>query len=73
MEPALAWLDFNSAERGRTQCVLALFEQREARDELGLPTAQVSDRESGALTTNTGSEKGRVSRTQFSGTQAHFA
>jgi Family of unknown function (DUF6361) len=36
MEPVLAWLDFNSAERERTQRVLALFEEREARDELGL-------------------------------------
>jgi hypothetical protein len=35
MQPTLAWLDFNSAERERTQRVLALFEEREARDELG--------------------------------------
>jgi hypothetical protein len=36
MQPTLAWLDFNTAERERTQRVLALFEEREARDELGL-------------------------------------
>jgi hypothetical protein len=36
MQPTLAWLDFNSAERERAQRVLALFEEREARDELGL-------------------------------------
>jgi hypothetical protein len=36
MEPALAWLDFNAAERERTQRVLAMFEERETRDELGL-------------------------------------
>jgi hypothetical protein len=36
MQPTLAWLDFNAAERERTQRVLALFEEREARDELGL-------------------------------------
>ncbi len=36
MEPTLAWLDFNAAERERTQRVLAMFEERETRDELGL-------------------------------------
>src|SRR5256885_16739683 len=36
MQPTLAWLDFNSAEQERTQRVLAMFEEREARDELGL-------------------------------------
>ena len=36
MQPTLAWLDFNSAERERTQRVLALFEERDTRDELGL-------------------------------------
>lgn len=36
MQPTLAWLDFNSAERERTQRILALFEERETRDELGL-------------------------------------
>jgi hypothetical protein len=36
VQPTLAWLDFNTAERERTQRVLALFEEREARDELGL-------------------------------------
>jgi hypothetical protein len=36
MQPTLAWLDFNAADRDRTQRVLALFEEREARDELGL-------------------------------------
>jgi hypothetical protein len=36
MQPTLAWLDFNAAERERTQRVLALFEERETRDELGL-------------------------------------
>ena len=36
MESTLAWLDFNAAERERTQRVLALFEERDTRDELGL-------------------------------------
>jgi Family of unknown function (DUF6361) len=36
MTPTLAWLDFNSAERERTQRVLALFEEKDTRDELGL-------------------------------------
>ena len=36
MESTLAWLDFNAAERERTQRILALFEERETRDELGL-------------------------------------
>jgi hypothetical protein len=36
MESTLAWLDFNAAERERTQRVLAMFEERETRDELGL-------------------------------------
>lgn len=36
MQPTLAWLDFNSAERERTQRLLALFEERDTRDELGL-------------------------------------
>ena len=36
MESTLAWLDFNTAERERTQRVLALFEERDTRDELGL-------------------------------------
>lgn len=36
MEPTLAWLDFNAAERERAQRVLAMFEERETRDELGL-------------------------------------
>jgi hypothetical protein len=36
MQPTLAWLDFNSAEQEQTQGVLALFEERDTRDELGL-------------------------------------
>src|SRR6202035_6164310 len=36
MQPTFAWLDFNTAERERTQRILALFEERETRDELGL-------------------------------------
>ena len=36
MQPTLAWLDFNTAERERTQRVLALFDERDTRDELGL-------------------------------------
>ena len=36
MLPTLAWLDFNAAERERTQRVLAMIEERETRDELGL-------------------------------------
>lgn len=35
MQPTLAWLDFNAAERERTQRIF-LFEERETRDELGL-------------------------------------
>ncbi len=36
MLPTLAWLDFDGAERERTQRILALFDERETRDELGL-------------------------------------
>jgi hypothetical protein len=36
VQPTLAWLDFNGAERERTQRVLALFEEQDTRDELGL-------------------------------------
>jgi hypothetical protein len=36
MQPTFAWLDLNAAERERTQCILALFEERETRGELGL-------------------------------------
>lgn len=31
MESTLAWLDFNAAERERTQRVLAMFEERKTR------------------------------------------
>lgn len=33
---SLAWIDFDSAERERMQRVLAFFQERESRDELGL-------------------------------------
>jgi hypothetical protein len=36
MNPTLAWLDFNAAERERTQRILAMFDEKETRDELGL-------------------------------------
>lgn len=33
---ALAWIDFDEAERQRAQRITALFQERESRDELGL-------------------------------------
>lgn len=33
---SLAWIDFDEAERQRTQRIIALFQERESRDELGL-------------------------------------
>jgi hypothetical protein len=33
---SLAWIDFDEAERQRPQCIMALFQERESRDELGL-------------------------------------
>src|SRR5512142_376887 len=36
MPSTLAWLDHDAAERERTQRILALFRERESRDELGL-------------------------------------
>ena len=33
---SLAWIDFDEAERQRAQRILALFQERETRDELGL-------------------------------------
>jgi hypothetical protein len=33
---SLAWLDFDEAERQRAQRIMALFQERESRDELGL-------------------------------------
>lgn len=33
---SLAWIDFDEAERQRTQRIMALFQERESRDELGL-------------------------------------
>lgn len=33
---ALAWIDFDEAERQRAQRIMALFQERESRDELGL-------------------------------------
>ena len=32
----LAWIDFDEAERQRAQRIMALFQERETRDELGL-------------------------------------
>ena len=32
----LAWIDFDEAERQRAQRIMALFQERESRDELGL-------------------------------------
>lgn len=42
----LAWLDFDSAERSRIQRLLALFQEKETRDELGLGSIRdyISDR-----------------------------
>ena len=33
---SLAWIDFDEAERQRTQRIIALFQERDSRDELGL-------------------------------------
>src|SRR3954462_7896618 len=33
---SLAWIDFDEAERQRAQRIIALFQERESRDELGL-------------------------------------
>ena len=33
---SLAWIDFDEAERQRTQRIISLFQERESRDELGL-------------------------------------
>ena len=33
---SLAWIDFDEAERQRAQRIMALFQERENRDELGL-------------------------------------
>ena len=33
---SLAWIDFDEAERERAQRIMALFQERESRDELGL-------------------------------------
>ena len=33
---SLAWIDFAEAERQRSQRIMALFQERETRDELGL-------------------------------------
>ena len=33
---SLAWIDFDEAERQRAQRLMALFQERETRDELGL-------------------------------------
>lgn len=33
---SLAWIDFDEAERQRSQRIMALFQERESRDELGL-------------------------------------
>src|SRR3954462_15266264 len=33
---SLAWIDFDEAERQRAQRILALFQEHESRDELGL-------------------------------------
>ncbi len=35
MPATLSWLDFDAAEREQTQRILALFQEKEARDELG--------------------------------------
>jgi hypothetical protein len=32
----LAWIDFDEAERHRAQRIMALYQEREGRDELGL-------------------------------------
>src|SRR3546814_13724285 len=33
---SLAWIDFDEAERQRAQRIMALFQERDSRDELGL-------------------------------------
>src|SRR5207253_7869617 len=33
---SLGWIDFDEAERDRAQRIMALFQERESRDELGL-------------------------------------
>ena len=33
---SLAWIDFDEAERQRAQRIMALFLEKESRDELGL-------------------------------------
>ena len=33
---SLAWIDFDEAERQRAQRIMALFQEKESRDELGL-------------------------------------
>lgn len=39
---SLAWIDFDEAERQRAQRIMALFQEREGRDELGLGAIRVS-------------------------------
>jgi len=33
---SLGWIDFNEAERQRAQRIMALFQEHESRDELGV-------------------------------------
>lgn len=39
---SLAWIDFDEAERQRAQRIMALFQERETRDELGLGAIRYS-------------------------------
>ena len=41
---SLAWIDFDKAERQRAQRIMALFQERESRDELGLGSVAVGRR-----------------------------
>ena len=40
---SLAWIDFDKAERQSAQRIMALFQERESRDELGLGSARWVD------------------------------
>ena len=39
-----AWIDFDEAERQRAQRIMALFQERESRDELGLGPSAIRSR-----------------------------
>ena len=41
---SLAWIDFDEAERQRAQRIMARFQKRESRDELGLGAIVIRSR-----------------------------